>query len=167
MKVCVKCQRECEEEAFPMKRGKRAGVCHDCRNAYNRAYYQTYERRKELSKSWNRAANQRRRHEVFRHYGLACAVCGEDDFDVLTIDHINNDGAAHRRAIARMSGTRGPGGSRIYCWLKKNSFPPGFQTLCQNCNVAKHKNKLEDSVLNAIHHKHLASGKRLTTLHLR
>ena len=89
---------------------------------------------------WSRAANLRRRQEVFSHYGTSCVVCGEDDFDVLTIDHIDNSGAAHRREIAQMKGTRGPGGSRVYCWLKKNGFPPGFQTLCQNCNVAKHKN---------------------------
>ncbi len=26
-------------------------------------------------------------------------------------------------------------------WLKANNFPPGFQTLCHNCNIGKHRNK--------------------------
>ncbi len=141
MKTCSKCRRQLVEEAFSIRRGKPRGVCRDCQRAYHRAYNRAYGRRREFGRIWSRAANLKRRQEVFLHYGMSCVVCGEDDFDVLTIDHIANDGAAHRREIAQTKGTRGPGGSRIYCWLKKNGFPPGFQTLCQNCNVAKHKNK--------------------------
>jgi hypothetical protein len=73
-----------------------------------------------------RRANLRR--AVFEHYGLACACCGEATFEFLEIDHVNNDGAAHRKELQ---------GRSIYRWLKVNGFPEGFQTLCSNCNVAK------------------------------
>jgi len=62
------------------------------------------------------------------HYGdVKCQCCGEDHIEFLAIDHINNDGAAHRRRVGR----------GIYHWLVKNNFPPGFQVLCHNCNFAK------------------------------
>lgn len=50
---------------------------------------------------------------------------------MLTIDHMNNDGAAHRREI---------GNRRIYEWLERNGYPSGFQVLCFNCNMARHLN---------------------------
>lgn len=97
------------------------------------------ERRREAARA-HRAANRARanerarderarlRREAFDHYGWACACCGEDGPEFLTIDHINNDGANHRAAI---------GNASIPRWLKKNGFPEGFQTLCFNCNCAK------------------------------
>ena len=54
-----------------------------------------------------------------------------DEF--LSIDHMKNDGAAHRRTLK----TKGAG---IWKWLRDHSYPPGFQTLCMNCNFGKHKN---------------------------
>jgi len=70
---------------------------------------------------------RQRRLEVLTHYGLFCACCGEDTFEFLQIDHINNDGARHRREVGRS----------LYSWLQKNGYPAGFQTLCANCNIAK------------------------------
>lgn len=59
-----------------------------------------------------------------------CACCQETTFEFLTIDHINNDGAQHRKSINH---------SNIYVWLRKNNYPSGFQVLCMNCNFAKGK----------------------------
>jgi hypothetical protein len=75
----------------------------------------------------NRQVRERRR--VFAHYGTSCACCGTGDR--LTIDHVNGDGAEHRREM----GNRG--GSHTYHWLVMNGFPPGFQTLCDPCNLSK------------------------------
>jgi len=65
------------------------------------------------------------------HYGgilPMCACCGEKHVEFLTIDHIKNDGAKHRKQIK---------GTSIYGWLERNDFPEGFQVLCRNCNWAK------------------------------
>ena len=63
---------------------------------------------------------------------------------MLTIDHVNNDGSKHRREIGKLY--KYPDGRRalvtdIYGWLEKNGFPDGFQVLCYNCNISKHRNK--------------------------
>jgi hypothetical protein len=71
--------------------------------------------------------------EVLSHYGpdgkLQCAWpdCTVTDVDMLSLDHINNDGAQDRK-----SGTRGGGGNKTYCRVRKQGFPDGFQTLCHN-----------------------------------
>ena len=73
---------------------------------------------------------------VLRHYSGGvpqCACCEEPHVEFLTIDHIGNDGAAHRKVL-RKSGVNG---STFYWWLIKNNFPDGFQVLCMNCNFAK------------------------------
>lgn len=74
---------------------------------------------------------------VFAHYGEKCACCGENERLFLTIDHINNDGAQHRRAMASLVGK---GGTAFFAWLVRSGFPSGFQTLCRNCNWGKHAN---------------------------
>lgn len=76
--------------------------------------------------------NNDARNKVFDHYGRCCASCGETIQLFLTIDHIANNGAEHRRAS-----THGISGNVLYKWLVRNSFPEGFQTLCFNCNMAK------------------------------
>jgi hypothetical protein len=64
---------------------------------------------------------------VFDHYGNQCAYCREDALEYLTMDHINNDGASHRKEI----------GTEIFPWLKRNNYPNNFQILCFNCNYVK------------------------------
>ena len=84
--------------------------------------------------------NTKRRREVrdlvYRTYGgYRCACCGETERMFLTIDHVANDGAEMRR-----NGTHSRGGTQFYQWLRKRGFPVGFQVLCMNCNVGKHRN---------------------------
>jgi hypothetical protein len=71
---------------------------------------------------------------VIEHYGGECACCSEDNIAFLCIDHINCDGAKHRREIGQT------GGIGFYSWLKQNNFPSGFRVLCFNCNVASYRN---------------------------
>lgn len=75
--------------------------------------------------------------EVLTHYGedgCACVRCGESRLACLSIDHINGNGTKHRQSI--MNGID-VGGTSFYAWLKKNSFPKGYQTLCMNCQWIK------------------------------
>lgn len=84
----------------------------------------------------NRAIEIRHRRKLrvlaLQSYGGKCACCGLEDQPFLSIDHINNDGARHRRQ-EKLKGS----GYHLYAWLKKHNFPNGFQVLCYNCNLAK------------------------------
>lgn len=69
---------------------------------------------------------------VFEAYGgYVCRCCGETEKAFLCVDHINEDGAAHRKVVKR----------NMYNWLKRAGFPAGFQILCVNCNWGKYRNK--------------------------
>lgn len=59
---------------------------------------------------------------------MECACCKESIIEFLSINHINNDGAEHRRKIGKRN---------IYTWLIKNNFPPGFDVKCMNCNFVE------------------------------
>ena len=79
-------------------------------------------------RSYGQDRHRKLRAEVIAAYGGVCICCGETELVFLCIDHVHNDGAAHRKKV----------GVNIYTWLKKNNWPKGFQVLCHNCNHAKH-----------------------------
>jgi hypothetical protein len=99
----------------------------DCNTCHSRKYRQS------------RIAGQRRRRQALRlellaGYGGRCVRCGEEDTDVLVLDHINDDGAAHRRETGN--------NARLYTQLKAAGFPPIMQVLCANDNMRKERERL-------------------------
>lgn len=90
------------------------------------------ETRRRVSKNYYARA----RRDAFATYGgMECSCCGETEEMFLSIDHVNSDGAEHRRAIANQGGS-----NNFYVWLKRNNYPKGFQVLCMNCNHGRHRN---------------------------
>jgi hypothetical protein len=78
---------------------------------------------------------------VFDAYGgPVCVCCGEQHIAFLTLDHVNDDGATHRRSIKGRN--NGSAGSAFYHYLKMNGYPndPPLQVLCANCNQGKRGN---------------------------
>ena len=73
--------------------------------------------------------------KVVDHYGGKCVQCGMAKLQCLELDHINNDGAKHRKSIG-LNNTRG--GSSFYRWIIKNNYPDLLQVLCANCHAIKH-----------------------------
>lgn len=76
------------------------------------------------------------RREVLALLGDCCQVCGIRDERVLQIDHVQNDGAEHRRAAR---GTHGYTAA-WYRELRRVCLEePGRLTLlCANCHCIKH-----------------------------
>lgn len=92
-----------------------------------RAYYHSHRVEVRIGQ---KDYQTRLRVDAIEHFGGKCACCGETEPDFLAIDHINNDGAEHRKEI-------GSDGRALYLWLRRNNYPEGFQVLCHNCNMAK------------------------------
>jgi len=73
---------------------------------------------------------------VLYYYGkgrLQCVCCGESNYPMLTLDHIQNNGNKERKIVRRT-------GHNMYRYLIKMKFPEGYQTLCFNCNSGKQIN---------------------------
>jgi len=86
------------------------------------------------ARSTTLAAARARRHQaktkakVIALLGGKCSECGKDDIDILTVHHVNNDGAAHRRSIPH-------GKSTMYRAILKSGNIKGLECLCFSCNV--------------------------------
>jgi hypothetical protein len=109
-----------------------------CENCGNSAIVTTFCARCLATR--DRAANaynHRLRTAAYAAYGgPICACCGETEPKFLSIDHVNDDGADHRREIE----SKRTGSTKIYVWLKQNGYPPGFRVLCMNCNMGRWRN---------------------------
>ena len=89
---------------------------------------------KMLAKSKGRYAQASKAlyDQFFQIYGDKCACCGESNRQFLTLDHINNNGVAERKAI-----------NWFGCMRKaiRESDKTQYQVLCYNCNYGKRRNK--------------------------
>ena len=113
----------------PWNKGKK-GLFSQEKRAYSQRLYSKSLKGKEASKE------RRLRHKtlVFEHYSAGtpkCACCGVTDLEFLTIDHLNGDGAEHRKKWG------GRGGDKLYDELIREGYPYGYQVLCMNCNWSK------------------------------
>lgn len=122
------CER-CALKAASRQREKQAvrhqaGQCIRCGNTPLVTKYHCASCREDHHRGMRRV-DARIKEAVFQAYGgFICACCGETEKTFLSIDHIHNDGAEHRRQI---------GTGNVYRWLRDNGFPSGFQVLCMNC----------------------------------
>ena len=109
--------------------------------------------------SWCRNCNNEHRVARFRedrlaalrHYSdgeIRCVCCGERTLEFLALDHVNNDGGVHRRAVGKN------GGGSFYGWLRRTGYTyDGLVVACHNCNLARamygacpHKRSTSDPV---------------------
>jgi len=135
-KKCPSCGQQCYSSVLCMDcRKKRSeyrdrlmeqGLCPQCGGSK-----EVGRRYCPACRAGQRAFHQRLKEQALNAYGgCRCVCCGVTDMVFLCLDHINNNGAEHRRRL----GNRGSG---IYSTLKRQGYPPGFQVLCHNCNFAK------------------------------
>jgi hypothetical protein len=126
-----------------------------------RYYAKPLEQRTAASKQWY---DENRQHvldqksayvakvklETLTHYGkrrkLQCCGrgCAVIDIEMLTLDHVDDNGAKHRS-----SGF--PTGSRGFVQLKKAGFPEGYQTLCWNHQWKKEFARRRQCRLEGVH----------------
>lgn len=116
--------------------------------AYNAEHYpKYYEANADEIRRKKREAAKRKvdsiRARCVEAYGGECACCGDGRVYFLTFDHVNNDGAEHRRELFGGDRPTGrPKGSTytFLRWLVNNGFPAMIQLLCANCQLGKVRN---------------------------
>ena len=116
------------ENWLPSSRKANAHVCKFCERRRNQL---KYIKNKNAINLDHKKRYKAKRNIILNHYSngtMQCACCGEKQIKFLSIDHINNDGAKHRKEIGR---------SQLTNWLIENKLPEGFQVLCFNCNFSK------------------------------
>lgn len=116
--------RICGEEQPLKVFHRRCHICNKCR----------YQRDKVHNKRAAKRRHIRLRTAVFEAHGAECTCCGESRQTMLCLDHVNNDGAEHRRSL------QCNGGTKLYADVVSRDFPFGFQILCMNCNSSKARN---------------------------
>jgi hypothetical protein len=135
MKICIKCNKEKDNDQFYTDPNTRDGLYSYCKSCSNK------KTKKWRNKNIHSKVSQSNAHkrwasslklETLTYYGpshtLCCSWpgCFVDDIDCLSLDHINNDGHKEKQR-----------GNIFYCTLRKQKFPKGFQTLCHNHNIKK------------------------------
>lgn len=144
MDLCRVCGRELTNENWgPGRRRHGSRVCRKCDTEKSKNWFRNHKKRHyEYKAEWQRLNKVKRseydgnytvrlKFEVFSHYSdpIRCALCGETDLVVLTIDHTNGGGSAQRR---KLFGTPLAGGRVFYLWLRKQHYPKGYRILCMN-----------------------------------
>jgi len=115
-------------------------LCHNCNNAISVFGYCPHQGRvaekpanRTLEPLRNRRLlNRKHRIEFINEFGGKCQICGESNWEFLTVDHIYNGGTEHRKKLKRA-------GINFYRWLKLQGYPnrSDYQLLCFNCNTVK------------------------------
>jgi hypothetical protein len=135
--------------AFPSKSATSSNRMKQYHKRAEDNYYLNYQRRHRPKQKEYRRRNRARlarwgeryramlKLDALTYYGkngrLQCCWhnCDETDVDVLTLDHINDDGGRGRRDREHGSG------HKIYNWLRTENYPDGYQTLCANHQMKK------------------------------
>lgn len=111
-----------------------SGICIRCKNPVSTSNNIYCAEHLQTSRDEAKQYKLNLRDLVYDHYGNQCNCCGENNPLFLTLDHINNDGAEHKRQLK----TRDT--YRIFRWVVKNNYPDNLQLLCSNCNTGKARN---------------------------
>jgi len=78
--------------------------------------------------------HHRNKIKVLEMYGTKCTYCGNETYESLVIDHINDDGHIHRQTYDFKK--KSVGGMYGYC-ASTEYRPDLYQILCHNCNAMK------------------------------
>lgn len=137
-RVCLACKKDVHIDGFYKDKSRADGLNDNCKSCVSLAHKAAYKKHKAKWGQWrgrtneyDRKYNRQLRERVLAHYGRSCACCGESTYEFLSIDHTEGGGNKHRAEHLRHKG-----GNLQVRWLIKNNFPPGFRTLCHNCNNA-------------------------------
>lgn len=133
MRKCVQCREYKRLDQFSLDRSRITGMnprCRVCGSQNTKQWRRANPERAAEIDARAQAAVKESAINVYSNGEACCACCGQADMDVLCLDHINDDGAHHRKVMGLL-------GYRMYLWARRNDYPPVLQVLCLNCNHKK------------------------------
>lgn len=143
-KVCCHCHQNKELSEFGLERSKgdgHKGFCRSCASIYRRQHYNSKKAIANTTKwrdanplkarSYSHQYRIKLKETVIAGYGGKCTCCGETEIAFLTLEHLNGDGARHRKECGSSHGT--------YRDVIDRGFPKEYTILCMNCNYAERK----------------------------
>ena len=142
---CHRCNEHHPTDAFQWSNRPKGIYLNEClkyqRESSKKWRIKNPGKNKQACKEWHKSNG----HSVMRKLalemlGAMCACCGEIESFFLSIDHVNEDGAAHRKMFSpkhKFSSTR-----KYYLDImdKVANGSEDFQCLCMNCNWGKMMN---------------------------
>lgn len=134
--VCLVCSAYNSKRAKADKlRRDQLGLCYGCNNLRAEGFKYCLPC-KELQAKGRVTRKRRVKQVVIEAYGGACECCGETLETLLTIDHIDGHGAAHRKELGSTAAFY------THRYLIREGFPKdNFRLLCLNCNIGRHWNR--------------------------
>ena len=132
-KQCFICKLTKPYSDFHKNSNKKIGIHGYCKSCYSEYHKENYRKNQDKIRERVKKNRQKIRRQVIGYYSkntFACACCGEDIFEFLSIDHVFGGGNQHRKQLRNCNLT-------LYRWLRDNDFPDGYQVLCMNCNWGK------------------------------
>jgi hypothetical protein len=123
-KTCQRCKTVKPISSFDKSdyKNRPRAICQECLKDTGKSV----EMRRNVQRRWLK----KQRATVINALGGICACCGEREFKFLTIDHVGEWGALHRRSLGRNSNTR-----KVLQDIINMGYPRDkFQVLCYNCN---------------------------------
>jgi hypothetical protein len=132
---CTRCTIEKLPEEFSLDAKRKNGLNAWCKSCFS-GYFQ------ENKTDYRRRANSTLRtlkQQVLDKYGNCCACCSETHYVFLTVDHVNGDGAEHRKEL-RPNGKEKGSSYKLYKAVLNDPDPSRYQILCWNCNCGRQLN---------------------------
>lgn len=142
-KTCRVCNDLLTDTNWSTSRQKRkTNICRLCEHRQNQA---RYIRKQDFYLSNMNNTRVDVRASVIEYYGSKCSLCNESNPKLMSLDHLDGNGRAHRKEVL---GT--DSGSQFYKWVAKNK-PDNLRLLCFNCNCQRPIDQLpltDDKILN-------------------
>lgn len=136
---CLKKMRSASASLYFKLKAK--GICTTCKKAPAVPGITRCEECRGVSNAATKRYSAAIRNEVLTHYSFGkplCRCCGTDEPCYLTVDHVDDDGAEHRRR--EKGSTNGNRLTGMYRKIILGGFVERLQVLCWNCQWAKRLN---------------------------
>jgi hypothetical protein len=160
LRRCYACGETKPLDQFVARKERKSGRGYKCKKCHGRSTQlwakKNPERRRAAANKWYQTKGVKRirderarlKQRLIEEYG-PCRCCGETTPEFLTLEHLDNGGAQHRRSLVRV-GERGGIGfqswhsvtMRVYQDVERQGFPKdAYCLLCWNCHMATRQGK--------------------------